>query len=73
MLKLIVMLKNNLSKIMGEKRIRIVELHRMTGLSQPTIINLYYEKTKSVHFDTIDKICTALEISVGELFEHVPK
>ena len=67
------MLKNNLSKIMGEKRIRIAELHRLTGISQQAIIALYYEKTKSVQFDTIDKICTALEISVGELFEHVPK
>jgi len=70
MLKLIIMIKNNLSKIMGEKRIRIVELHRMTGLSQPTIINLYYEKSKNISLETVDKICTALEISVGELFEH---
>lgn len=66
------MIKNNLSKIMGEKRIRIAELSRLTGISQQAIIALYYEKTKSVQFDTIDKICDALEISVGELFEHLP-
>ncbi len=48
------------------------ELQRMTGLSQTAIINLYYDRTKSVGFETIDKICDALEISVGELFEHIP-
>ncbi len=25
-----------------------------------------------IKLDTIDKICDALEISVGELFEHIP-
>jgi putative transcriptional regulator len=72
MLNLLIMIKNNLSKIMGEKRIRIVELHRMTGLSQPTIINLYYEKNKNVSLETLNKICNALEVSIGELFEHIP-
>lgn len=66
------MLKNNLSKIMGEKRIRIAELSRLTGISQQAIIAIYYEQTKSVKFETIDKICNALEIPVGELFEHIP-
>ncbi len=56
---------------MGEKRIRIEELHRLTGISQQAIIALYYEKTKSFQFNTIDKICEALELSVEELFEHV--
>ncbi len=66
------MLKNNLSRIMGEKRIRIAELSRLSGISQQAIIALYYEKTKSVKFKTIENLCGALEISVGELFEHVP-
>ncbi len=48
------------------------ELQRMTGLSQTAIINLYYDKTKSVSFDTMNKLCNALECNTQDLFEHIP-
>ncbi len=66
------MIKNKLSEIMGRKRIRMSELQNLTGLSHTTVIKLYYEKSTSIKLDTMNKICNALEISVGELFEHIP-
>ena len=66
------MLRNNLSRIMGEKKINMMELHRLTGIAHKNIFNLYHGKTKMIKLETIDKICDALEVSVGELFEHVP-
>jgi putative transcriptional regulator len=66
------MINNKLSEILGKKRIRMSELQRLTGLSHTTIINLYYDRTKNISFETMDKICDALEISLGELFEHIP-
>jgi len=65
------MINNKLSEILGRKRIRMSELQKMTGLSQTAIINLYYSKTKSVSFDTMNKICNALECNTQELFEHI--
>lgn len=66
------MINNRLSEILGKKRIRMSELEKMTGLSQTAVINLYYNRTKSVNFDTMNKICNALECNTQELFEHVP-
>ena len=66
------MINNRLSEIMGKKRIRMSELSRLTGLSVTAIFALYHNKTKSVSFDTMNKICNALEISIAELFEHIP-
>ncbi|MFA6989981.1 MAG: helix-turn-helix transcriptional regulator [Candidatus Gastranaerophilaceae bacterium] len=66
------MINNKLSEILGRKRIRMSELQRMTGLSQTAIINLYYNKTKSISFDTINKICNALECNIQDIFEHIP-
>ena len=66
------MINNKLSEILGRKRIRMSELQKMTGLSQTAVINLYYNKTKSVNFETINKICNALECNTQELFEHIP-
>ena len=72
MLKFIITIKNNLSEILGKKRMKMSELQITTGLSYSTINDLYHNKTTSIGFDTVDKICDALEITVGELFEHVP-
>ncbi len=66
------MINNKLSEILGRKRIKMSELQRMTGLSQTAVINLYYNKTKSISFDTINKLCNALECNTQELFEFIP-
>ncbi len=66
------MIVNKLSEIMGRKRIRICELQRITGLSRNAITGVYYDKRGGITYEVMDKICDALEISVGELFEHIP-
>ena len=66
------MIKNNLSKIMGEKRINMTELSRISDLNRTTIFQLYHNKTAHVGFETMNKLCNALNCTVGELFEHIP-
>ena len=64
-------IKNNLSKLMGEKRINMAELHRMTGLSPNVIFKIYHDKAKQIGFKTIAKLCEALECDVGDLFSYI--
>lgn len=65
------MLKNNLSAIMGAKRIKIYELEKISGISRSTIPRLYYNQTNTVSFNTIENICKALNCTPGDLFEVV--
>ena len=65
------MLKNNLSAIMGAKRIKIYELEKMANVSRSTITRLYYDKTNTISFKTIENICRALDCTPGELFELI--
>lgn len=65
------MLKNNLSKIMGEKRIKIYELEKLSGLSRSTITRLYYDKTNTISFNTMENLCKSLDCSLNELFEII--
>lgn len=65
------MIKIHLSRIMGEKRINIAELSRMTGLHRNGITKLYNEETDGVKFDTLDKICKALDCQVQDVIEYV--
>ncbi|EGG35262.1 helix-turn-helix domain-containing protein [Paenibacillus sp. HGF5] len=62
-------IKVHLSRIMGEKRIKISELADMTGLHRNGLTKLYNEKTDGIKFDTLEKLCRALDCSVEELIE----
>ena len=66
------MLKNHLSKLMGEKRYTIVEVSRKTGLTATTISNLYNDKVKRLDFDTLEKLCKLFNCQPNDLFEYIP-
>jgi len=62
------MLKNNLSAVMGAKRIKIYELAEMSGISRSTITRLYYDRTNTVSFNTLENLCRALDCTLDDLF-----
>ena len=66
------MLKNNLSAIMGAKRIKIYELEKLSNISRSTLTRLYYNKTNTVSFNTLESLCRALECTVNDILEFVP-
>jgi putative transcriptional regulator len=65
------MIKNNLSAIMGAKRIKIHELQKLSGISRSTITRLYYDKTTTVSFKTLEYLCKALNCTLNDLFEII--
>lgn len=67
------MINNRLSIILGEKRMRVSELSKLTGISQNALNKIYHNKTKGIDFDTLDKICKALDRNSQEIFEYIPE
>jgi putative transcriptional regulator len=67
------MIKCNLSRILGEKRIKVAELAREIDVNKNTIHRLYNETATRIDIEVIDKICIYLDIDVGELFESINK
>jgi len=65
------MIKNNLSRILGEKRMKMTELCSLTGLSKSTIFRIYHDQISNISIETIDKLCNVLECNTQELFEHI--
>lgn len=65
------MIKCHLSKLMGEKKLKIVDVARDTGVNRGTITRLYHETASRVELETIDALCRYLSCDVGELLEHV--
>lgn len=65
------MIKCHLSRMMGEKKLNVMDVHRITGLHRNTITLLYKETAQKVDLDAIDKLCDLFDCTVGELFEKV--
>ncbi|MBO1298496.1 MULTISPECIES: helix-turn-helix domain-containing protein [Enterococcus] len=66
-------MKNNFSRILGERLVKISEVHRATGLSRATLGEIYYQRAMNIQLDTLVKICDYLQIPLSELIEYVPK
>lgn len=65
------MVKCHLAKLMGEHKMKVVDVSRETGLNRSTITLLYKETAQRVDFDTIDKLCDLFNCKVEDLFEKV--
>lgn len=65
------MIRCNLSRILGEKKLKVSDVERATGLHRHKVASLYNETAKKVDLETIDKVCEFLDCTVGELFERV--
>lgn len=65
------MIKCHLSKLMGEKKLKIVDVARETGVNRGTITRLYHETASRVELETIDALCRYLGCEVGDLYEFV--
>ena len=66
-------MKNNISKIFGERLLSIAEVAEASGISRSTLTAIYYRKTKGIQFETIEKLCDYLQLPMSELFEYNPE
>lgn len=66
------MMRCHLARLMGERKMRISDVVRETGLSRATITLLYKETAQKVDLDAIEKICCLFGCGIGELLEIQP-
>jgi putative transcriptional regulator len=66
------MIKCHLSRLMGERKLKIADVARETGLHRNTITLLYDETAVRVELEAMDRLCALFDVSVGELFERIP-
>ena len=61
----------NFAIILAKKRKRITHVARETGISRTTLTAIYYNKSKGVSFDVLDKLCESLECEIGDIITYV--
>jgi putative transcriptional regulator len=62
-----------LSTLMGTRRMTQSRLAALTGLHRDTIRKLYHNGWTSIRRDTLDRLCTVLEVQVSELLIWLPE
>jgi putative transcriptional regulator len=67
------MIKCHLSRLLGERKLKISDVSRDTGVNRGTLTRLYQETAERVDLSVMAVLCDYLECEVGDLFENISK
>lgn len=59
-----------LSTLMGEKRYNIQDVFEKTGVSRSAITELYYDRSKRLDYNTLNKLCELFECAAGDIIVY---
>ena len=65
------MIRCHLGRLLGERKLKISDVARDTGINRGTLTRLYQETAERVEMDALDKLCVYLDIRLEDLLEHV--
>ncbi|MCF6356065.1 MAG: helix-turn-helix transcriptional regulator [Candidatus Polarisedimenticolaceae bacterium] len=65
------MIKCHFSRLMGERKLKISDVCRDTGINRGTLTRLYRETAQRVELETLDRLCEYFQCDVGDLFERL--
>ena len=66
------MIRCHLGRLLGERKLKISDVARDTGINRGTLTRLYQETTERVDLDAIDQLCRYLQVSVADILEYIP-
>ncbi len=64
------MIRCRLSVLMGERKLKIADVARETGLPRSTITALYKETAERIELSSIDALCDYFDCDVADLFQR---
>lgn len=64
------MIRCHLARMMGERKMRIADVARETGLSRATVTMFYKETAQKVNLEAVEKLCELFNCEIGELLER---
>ena len=59
----------NLPVLLAERRMKVADVARETGMSKTTLHKLYNGQSTRIDFETIEKLCLLLNVEVGDLLK----
>jgi putative transcriptional regulator len=63
------MIRCHFARLLGERKLKIADVARDTGINRGTLTRLYYETAERVEIDVLDKLCDYFGVDLPELLE----
>lgn len=64
------MIRCHLARLMGERKMKISDVLRETGLSRNTVTLMYRETAQKIDLEALDKLCKLFECEVADMLEY---
>ena len=65
------MIRCHFARLLGERKLKISDVVRDTGINRGTLTRLYYETAERIELDVLDKLCDYFEVDLPQLLEKV--
>jgi putative transcriptional regulator len=66
------LIKCHLSRLLGERKLKISDISVATGINRGTLSRLYQETAERVDLEVINALCRYFNCKVQDLFEYIP-
>lgn len=66
------MIKLKLSELLGKHKMNQKTLAKLTNIRPATISKMYYEESKRIEINQLDRLCSAFHCEISELLEYIP-
>lgn len=65
------MIRCHFARVLGDRKLKIADVSRDTGINRGTLTRLYYETAERYEVEILNALCRYFECPVGELLEYV--
>jgi putative transcriptional regulator len=66
------MIRCHLARLLGERKLKIADVAKDTGVNRGTLSRMYYETAERYDAAVLDVLCAYLECGVADLLEFEP-
>jgi putative transcriptional regulator len=66
------MIRCHFARLLGERKLKISDVARDTGINRGTLTRLYYETAERIELEVLDQLCSYFSIDLPELIERTP-
>ncbi len=65
------MIRCHFARLLGERKLKISDVARDTGINRGTLTRLYYETSERVELEVLDQLCDYFQIDLPDLLDRV--
>lgn len=65
------MIRCHLASLMDQRKLRVTDVARLTGLNRSTITALYRDRATRIELPALERLCAVFDCGVGDLLERV--